>query len=151
MFRFQLDKKLPIFKQVHKHGKLYGGWCQKYLAIFSILFLARLQNRLLQYDLQPLPSHTARLHLPKTIGKGGDVCTSFPPTCYASVNSSSAHPSPGNSGAFSHTFHPRGWALAFHPITPGHLTISLLSHHNIVISFNDHFIGKYGTFLLEYV
>ena len=69
----------------------------------------------------------------------------------ASVNSSSAHHLPGNSGAFSHTFHPRIRALAFHPITPGHLTISLLSHHNIVVSFNDHFIGEYGTFLLEYV
>ena len=44
---------------------------------------------------------------------------------YASVNSSSAHPPPppGNSGAFSRTFHPGGRALAFHPITPGHLTI----------------------------
>ena len=42
-------------------------------------------------------------------------------------------------------------ALAFHPITPGHLTISLLSPHNIIVSFNDHFIGKYGKFLLEYV
>ena len=41
----------------------------------------------------------------------------------ASVNSSSAHPPPGNSGAFSRTFHPGGRALAFHPITPGHLTI----------------------------
>ena len=44
-------------------------------------------------------------------------------SCNASVNSSSAHPPPGNSGAFSHTFHPGGRALAFHPITPGHLTI----------------------------
>ena len=42
-------------------------------------------------------------------------------------------------------------ALAFHPITPGHVTISLLSPHNIIVSFNDHFIGKYGKFLLEYV
>ena len=43
-------------------------------------------------------------------------------------------------------------ALAFHPITPGHLTISLLSPHNIIVFFfNDHFIGKYGKFLLEYV
>ena len=49
---------------------------------------------------------------------------------------------PDNSGAFSHTFHPGGRALAFHPITPGHLTISLLSPHNIDVSFNDHFIGK---------
>ena len=32
-------------------------------------------------------------------------------------------PLPGNSGAFSRTFHPGGRALAFHPITPGHLTI----------------------------
>ena len=31
--------------------------------------------------------------------------------CYASVNSSSAHPPPGNSGAFSRTFHPGGRAL----------------------------------------
>ena len=30
---------------------------------------------------------------------------------------------PGNSGAFSRTFHPGDRALAFHPITPGHLTI----------------------------
>ena len=30
---------------------------------------------------------------------------------------------PGNSGAFSRTFHPGGRALAFHPINPGHLTI----------------------------
>ena len=37
----------------------------------------------------------------------------------------------GNSGAFSQAFHPRGRALAFHPITPGHLTISLLSPYNI--------------------
>ena len=42
-------------------------------------------------------------------------------------------------------------ALAFHPISSGHLTISLLSPHNIIVSFNDHFIGKYGKFLLEYV
>ena len=40
-------------------------------------------------------------------------------------------PPPGNSGAFSQTFHPGGRALAFHPITPGHLTISLLSPYNI--------------------
>ena len=40
-------------------------------------------------------------------------------------------PPPGNSGAFSRTFHPGGRALAFHPITPGHLTIphSFTSHH----------------------
>ena len=37
---------------------------------------------------------------------------------------------PGNSGAFIQTFHPGGRALAFHPITPGHLTISLLSPYN---------------------
>ena len=52
---------------------------------------------------------------------------------------------PGNSGAFSHTFHPGGWALAFHP------SISLLSPYNIVISLNDHFISKHVKFLLGYV
>ena len=51
----------------------------------------------------------------------------------------------GNSGAFSHTFHPRGQALAFHPITPGHLTISLYSLYSIVA------IGKYSNFPIEYV
>ena len=58
----------------------------------------------------------------------------------ASVNSSSdpppPAPSPGNSGAFSQTFHPGDQALDFHPINPGHLTISLqffdlLSPYNI--------------------
>ena len=50
---------------------------------------------------------------------------------------------PGYCGAFSHTFHPGGRALAFHPITPGHLTISLLSSHNIVVSFNQTFRRTY--------
>ena len=55
----------------------------------------------------------------------------------------------GNSGAFSHIVHPRGQALAVHPITPGHLTISLYSPYSIVASFNDQFIGKYSKFLLN--
>ena len=41
-------------------------------------------------------------------------------------------PPPGIGGAFSHTFHPGSRALAFYPITPGHLTISLFSPYNIV-------------------
>ena len=52
---------------------------------------------------------------------------------YASVNSSGAHPSPGNRGAFAHVVSPGmghsqfycdpgGWALAYPGATPGHLT-----------------------------
>ena len=48
------------------------------------------------------------------------------------------HSLPGNSGAFSHTFHPGDRALAFHPITPGHLTISLLSPYTLDLQ-NDLF------------
>ena len=60
------------------------------------------------------------------------------------------HP-PGSSGAFSHTFHPGGWAFVFHTITLGHLTISLFFPYNVVASSNDQFIGKFSKFLLEYV
>ena len=59
-------------------------------------------------------------------GKASVACASLVRIClmfYASVNSSSAHPPPGNSGVFSRTFHPGCRALAFHPIIPGHLTI----------------------------
>ena len=50
-------------------------------------------------------------------------------------------PPPGNSGTFSHTFHPGGRAFAFHPITPGHLTISLLSPYTLDLQ-NDLFFSK---------
>ena len=65
-----------------------------------------------------------------------------------------AVPTPrGNSEAFSRTVHPGGRALAFHPIIPGHLTISLFFFlpYNIVASSNDQMIGKFGKFLLEYI
>ena len=55
---------------------------------------------------------------------------------------------PGNSGAFSHTFHPGGRALAFHPITPGAFDHLTFLHYNIVASSNDQFIGKLSKFLL---
>ena len=54
-------------------------------------------------------------------------------------------------GSFSHTVHPGGRALAFHPITPGHLTISLFLPYNIFASCNDQLIGKFSKFLLEYI
>ena len=45
-------------------------------------------------------------------------------TCYASVNSSSAHPPPppGNRGAFPNVARPEGRAFAYLGLTPGHLT-----------------------------
>ena len=48
-----------------------------------------------------------------------------------------------------HAVHPGVWALAFHTITQGHLTTSLFSPCSIVASFNDKFIGKYLSFLLN--
>ena len=57
---------------------------------------------------------------------------------------------PGNSGAFSHTFHPGGRELTFHPITPGHLTTPhSFTKYNIVVSFYDHFIGNTVSFFLN--
>ena len=41
---------------------------------------------------------------------------------YASVNSSSAHPPPGNPGAFPNVARPGGGAFAYLGLTPGHLT-----------------------------
>ena len=41
---------------------------------------------------------------------------------YASINSSGAHPPPGNRGAFAYVVSPGGWALAYPVATPGHLT-----------------------------
>ena len=40
----------------------------------------------------------------------------------ASVNSSSAHPPPGNPGAFPNVARPGGGAFAYLGLTPGHLT-----------------------------
>ena len=40
----------------------------------------------------------------------------------ASVNSSSAHPPPGNRGAFRNVARPEGGAFAYLELTPGHLT-----------------------------
>ena len=40
---------------------------------------------------------------------------------YASVNSSSAHPPPGNPGAFPNVARPGGGAFAYLGLTPGHL------------------------------
>ena len=53
--------------------------------------------------------------------------------CNVSINSSGAHPPPGNRGAFAHIVspgggafailsQPRGWALAYPGATPRHLT-----------------------------
>ena len=42
----------------------------------------------------------------------------------ASVNSSSAHPPPGNPGAFPNVVRPGGGAFAYLGLTPGHLTRS---------------------------
>ena len=41
---------------------------------------------------------------------------------YASVNSSSVHPPPGNPGAFPNVARPGGGAFAYLGLTPGHLT-----------------------------
>ena len=61
---------------------------------------------------------------------------------YASVNSSGAHPPPGQprgicsnvcpgGGALAILSQPGGWALAYPGATPGHLTHGWLNFHNL--------------------
>ena len=59
------------------------------------------------------------------------LCSTEQSNSYASVNSSSAHPPPGNSGAFFRTFHPGGWGISLPSNYPGafdHLTSFTLQH-----------------------
>ena len=58
----------------------------------------------------------------------------------ASINSSGAHPPPGNRGAFAYVVSPGGWALAYPGATPGHL-----AH----VFSKDEFIGKDETFVKD--
>ena len=69
-----------------------------------------------------------------TVSDHPDTCTSIALLCArlllkmfsfngnASINSSGAHPPPGNRGAFAHVVSPGGWALAYPGAIPGHLT-----------------------------
>ena len=57
----------------------------------------------------------------------------------ASVNSSCAHPPPGNCGAFARIVSPGGWALAYPRATPGLLTHTWFLTRN---PNEDDFIGK---------
>ena len=62
-----------------------------------------------------------------------------PMDCYASVNSSCAHPPPGNCGAFAGIVSPGGRALAYPRATPGLLTHTWFLTRN---PNEDDFIGK---------
>ena len=48
-----------------------------------------------------------------------DLCVGL---MHQSLNSSGAHPPPGNRGAFAYFVSPGGWALAYPGATPGNLT-----------------------------
>ena len=68
-----------------------------------------------------------------------------------SIQAVSIPPPPPQRGIFSFTVHPGGRALAFHPITPGHLTISLFHVTGLSLLLMTQLMGKRSKLLIEYV